>query len=176
MDVARQEVQTYMERITAYSWYLFNVSSLLVVMRWVIQSIGSAPPPSPSSSLTGQASQGAVGQSQSVERHDAGPEEYCPEVGVTATASCSDEKATGRERMVEAWASRCRFVSVDKETDIQCAARQLMDGSSRGLLVIDSRSGETVGVLQERDLVRAIGEHGAYLGRMRVGELVVMPR
>jgi hypothetical protein len=35
-----------MERITEYSWYLFNVSSFLVVMRWVIQSIGAAPPPS----------------------------------------------------------------------------------------------------------------------------------
>lgn len=174
MDVTGQEVQTYMERMTAYSWYLFNVSSLLVVMRWVIQSIGSASPPS--SSLVGQASQGAVEQSQSVERHDAGPEESCPEVCVTATARCSDEKTTGRERMVEAWASRCRFVSVDKETDIQSAARQLMDSSSRGLLVIDSRSGETVGVLQERDLVRALGEYGAYLGRMRVGELVGMPR
>lgn len=174
MDVTRQEVQKYMERITTYSWYLFNVSSLLVVMRWVIQSIGLAPPPS--SSLVGQASQGAVEQCQSVERHVAGPEESCPEVRVTAIARCSDEKTTGRERMVEAWASRCRLMSVDKDTDIQSAARRLLDGTSRGLLVVDGRSGETVGVLQERDLVRALGEHGAYLGRMRVGELVDMPR
>jgi len=163
-----------MERITAYGWYLFYVSSLLVVMRWVIQSIGLAAPPSPP--LTEQVPRGAMDQVPSAESHDADPKESCPEVSITPTARRVEERSVNRERMVEAWGSRCRLMSVDKETDIQSAARQLLNGTSRGLLVVDGRSGEIVGVLQERDLVRALGEHGAHLGRMRVGELVDVPR
>ncbi|MGE0644790.1 MAG: CBS domain-containing protein [Nitrospira sp.] len=164
-----------MERITLYgklTWYLFNVSSLLVVMRWVIQSIGLAPPPP----LVEQIPQDPIDQFRSAESHDVDPEDSRQEGSVALPTCRADERFTGRDRMVEAWASRCRLVSVDKETDIQSAARQLLDGTSRGLLVVDGRSGETVGVLQERDLVRALGEHGAHLGRMRVGDLVDMPR
>lgn len=171
MDVTRQEVETDMERITAYeklTWYLFNVSGFLVVMRWVIQSIGLASPPPME-----QAAGSVANPARAAECDDAEPSNAHAE---SLPVRRGEERSTNRERMVEAWASRCRFVSVDKETDIQSAARQLMDGTSRGLLVVDGRSGETVGVLQERDLVRALGEHGAYLGRMRVGELVVMPR
>lgn len=163
-----------MERITAYGWYLFYVSSLLVVMRWVIQSIGLAVPPSPS--LMGQVPQGTMDQAPIAESHAADSQESCLEVSITPTARRVDERSAGRVRMVEAWASRCRLVSIDKETDIQSAARQLLNATSKGLLVVDGRSGEIVGVLQERDLVRALGEHGAHLGRMRVGELVDAPR
>ncbi len=159
-----------MERMTAYGWYLFYVSSLLVVMRWVIQSIGLAAPPSPS--VAGQVPQGIDVHAQSPKSRAVGSGESCPEVSKDPTVRRVDERAAGRVRMVEAWASRCRLLSVDKETDIQSAARQLLSATSKGLLVVDGRTGEIVGVLQERDLVRALGEHGAHLGRMRVGELV----
>jgi hypothetical protein len=161
-----------MERITEYSWYLFNVSSFLVVMRWVIQSIGAAPPLP--SGTTDRSTRGVADPDRVEEGQDTYSKDACPEVRIPMTSRRWEERPAGRERMVEAWASRCRLVLVDQETDIQSAARRLMDGQSRGLLVVDSRSGEAVGVLQERDLVRALGEHGAHLGRMRVGELVGM--
>lgn len=163
-----------MERIATYGWYLCYVSSLLVVARWVIEAIGLAAPPSPS--LTEQAPQSAIDQAQSSESLDADPEESCPDVSIAPTGRRVEERSAGRERMTEAWASRCRLMSVDKETDIQSAARQLLNGTSRGLLVVDGRSGEIIGVLQERDLVRAFGEYGARLGYMRVGELVDVSR
>jgi len=161
-----------MERVTEYSWYLFNVSSLFIVMRWVIISIAAAPPPSLHRMTHG--SPDLAVQSSSRESQDPDPEEFGQEPPITSGVSRMEQPFTGRARMVEAWARRCRLMPIDKETDVQSAARRLLDNPSRGLLVVDGESGDMVGVLQERDLIRALGEHGTQAGRMRVKELVCM--
>lgn len=75
--------------------------------------------------------------------------------------------------MATAWAHRCRLLTIDKNTDLQTAAQRLLVRPAYGgLLVIDDESNDVIGILQERDLVHALGEYGARAGSMRVGELV----
>lgn len=70
------------------------------------------------------------------------------------------------------WNSRGRLVSVDAQINIQAAAQLMLRNSRQGLLVIDSEAGEIVGVLQERDFMRALGEHGDRASAIRIEELV----
>lgn len=70
------------------------------------------------------------------------------------------------------WNSRGRLVSVDARINIQAAAQLMSRDSQQGLLVIDPEAGEIVGVLQARDFMRALGEHGDRVSTMRIEELV----
>ncbi len=155
-----------MKRFTKYFWRAY-----LVVMRWVKVAIATAVP----ARTTMTQPEGPTEDSPSVkdvEEVQDRRQTIDVETAIPPLPQLSEEPSEGR-RMATAWAHRCRLLSVDKNTDLQTAAQRLLTRPAYGgLLVIDNESNDVIGILHERDLVRALGEYGAGAGYMRVGQLV----
>lgn len=155
-----------MKRFTEYLRWAY-----LVVMRWVELAIATAVPPR----MTMTQPEGPADDSPSVKDVEAVQDmrrTIGVETAIPPLPRLSEESSEGR-RMATAWAHRCRLLSVDKNTDLQTAAQWLLTRPAYGgLLVIDNESNDVIGILHERDLVRALGEYGAGAGYMRVGQLV----
>lgn len=155
-----------MKRFTEYFRWAY-----LVVMGWVKLAIATAVPPRMTMTQPGGPAEDLPSVKDVEEVQDM-PQTIGVETAIPPLPRLSEEPSEGR-RMATAWAHRCRLLSVDKNTDLKTAAQRLLTRPAYGgLLVIDNESNDVIGILHERDLVRALGKYGAGAGYMRVGQLV----